>query len=209
MKLMLPAVGLITVLTTSPLLAQHDVRWVLPTTEQVASAKKYYLPAGTPVRLRTLHQISTKENKPGDRIYLEVAESVYFRGQSIIPAGAPVVGEVTVVQRNGHFGKKGKIGVRLVSLETPHGPVRISGDTYDEGRSGTAASVATMALVSPLGFLIHGTSGNIAPGSPVKALLRDNLAFLHVKPDTGDYGWVPATPDGLADATPGFGLLEK
>lgn len=35
-----------------------------------------------------------------------MAESVSFRGQIIIPIGAPVVGEVARFQRNGHVEKK-------------------------------------------------------------------------------------------------------
>src|SRR3546814_9868014 len=47
----------------------------------------------------------------------------------------------------------------------------------DLGKSGTAASVATMALLSGLGFLIHGTSAELAPGTPVQAYLAERLRF--------------------------------
>ncbi|MHA6720586.1 hypothetical protein ACX40Y_14185 [Sphingomonas sp. RS6] len=129
--------------------------------------------------LVTRTEVSTKENKAGDRIYLEVAESVVFRGQVVVPIGSIVVGEVTRVQRNGHFGKKGKVEIRPLYVETPSGPVRLTGRGYDEGKSGTAVSIATFALVSTLGFLIHGTSGTIEAGTPVTAYLAEPLLFTH------------------------------
>jgi hypothetical protein len=132
---------------------------------------------GTPVMLRTLTQISTKDNKPGDRIYLEVAENVMDGNQIVIPVGTPAFAEVASTQRNGHFGKKGKIEISLRELQTRYGPVRLLGSSNDEGKSGTAASVATMVLVSPLGFLIHGTSAMIPAGTPVQGNLGGDLRF--------------------------------
>src|SRR3546814_3407633 len=140
---------------------------------------------GTPLRLRTRTQVSTKDNKPGNRLYLEVAERVSFRGQVVIPIGGAVVAEVSRVQRNGHFGKKGKLEIRLISVETPSGPVRLRGTAYDEGKSGTAASVATMALLSGLGFLIHGTSAAERKSTcELQSLMRILYAVLCVKTKT-------------------------
>lgn len=156
--------------------AQGYVYWPAPQASATATPR-YYLPMGTPLLLTTRTQVSTLENRPGDRVYLNVAESVSFRGQVVIPIGAPVVAEVTRVQRNGHFGRKGKLEIQLLYAETPSGPVRLTGRSYDEGKSGTLASVATMAFVSGLGFLIHGTSGRIEPGTTVQAYLAEPMVF--------------------------------
>ena len=143
-----------------------------------ALAKRYHLPIGTPLKLKTTTPLSTKDSKPGDRVRLEVVEDVSFRGTAVIPVGTPVIGEVSQVQRNGHVGKKGKLGIRLISVEMPDGPVRLSGNVYDEGKSHTALSVGTMLLVSPLGgFLIHGTSASIPAETPVTAHIMEPLRF--------------------------------
>jgi hypothetical protein len=161
--------------------AQDVVYWAAPRTSPAIG--EYYFPMGTAINLATRTQISTKDNKSGDKIYFDVAESLLFRGQVVVPAGSVAVGEVSRVQRNRHFGRKGKLEIRLLYVQTPHGPVRLSGSAYDEGVSGTAASVATMLFVSGLGFLIHGTSGYIQPGAPVQAYLADPLRFtLHSVP---------------------------
>lgn len=157
-----------------------------------------YFPAGTPMALTTRTELTTKEARSGDRFYLEVAEPLRYHNQVVIPAGAVAVGEVVRSQRNGHLGKKGKIDVRLLYVDTPNGAVRLSGTAADEGKSGTVASVATIAFVSILGgFLIHGTSARLPAGTVVKAYLADELRFTP-RPDTqGEFalGASQAVPD--------------
>jgi len=188
--------------------AQSVFHWPAPEAQPAGEAKRYYLPMGTPLMLKTRTQVSTKDNKVGDRVYLEVAESVSYRGQVVIPIGAPVVGEVASFQRNGHAGKKGKIEIRLLYAETPSGPVRLTGSSRDEGTSGTAASVATMVLLSPLGgFFIHGTSAAIPPGTAVQAHLAENLRFTWYPRSGPKVALLPATPDSYEATKPGFSGL--
>jgi len=136
-----------------------------------------YFPVGTAIDLIMRTQISTKDNKSGDRVYFEVAQNLSYRGQVVVPAGATVVGEVIRADRNGHFGRKGHLEIRPLYVETAYGPVRLTGRSADDGTSAVAVSVATIVLVSPLGFLIHGTSAHLAPGSTVTAYLADDLRF--------------------------------
>ena len=156
--------------------AQNSYHWPAPaTTAQAAEAA--YFPIGTPLTLRTRTQVSTKTNKPGDRLYLEVAETLYYHGQAVIPAGSVAVGEVARADRNGHVGRKGKLDVNLLYVETPSGPIRLTGGSSDEGTSGLITSVATMALVSPLGFFVHGTSAHLPYGTPIVAALAEPMRF--------------------------------
>lgn len=174
--------------------AQTLVYWPAPASSAQASQMTYF-PMGTPLTLTTRTQLSTKDNKPGDRFYLEVAEDLSYQGQVVVPAGSVAVGEVARVQRNGHFGKKGKLGVRLLYVETPNGPVRISGQAGDEGTSGTATSIATIAFVSPLGFLIHGTSAQLPADTVVQAYLAQDLRF-RAQPGMTQVATTQALPDG-------------
>jgi len=192
--------------------AQTTYHWPAPEMASAGEGQRFYLPMGTPLMLRTRTLISTKDNKPGDRIYLEVAESISFRGQVVIPIGAPVLGEVSMVQRNGHVGKKGKIEIRLIQAETPNGPVRLTGRSYDEGKSGTAASVGTMLFLSALGgFFIHGTSGYIHADTPVQAYLAEPLRFTWYREEAPAQASLrPAQPDmAPADVRPGFSALSS
>lgn len=162
--------------------AQDFYYWRAP--ETVAQAEQAtYFPMGTPLKLRTRTQVSTKSNKPGDRLYLEVAEDLIYRGQVVIPAGAVAIAEVARADRNGHFGRKGKLDIQLLNVQTASGPVRISGNSYDEGTTGLYTSIATMVFVSPLGFLVHGTSAHIPQGAIVQAYLAEPMRFFQ-KPTT-------------------------
>ncbi|WP_174280292.1 hypothetical protein [Sphingomonas bacterium] len=55
--------------------------------------------------------------------------------------------------------------------------IRLNGGASDEGTSGLATSIATMVLVSPLGFLVHGTSAQLPVGTVVQASLGEQLVF--------------------------------
>lgn len=189
--------------------AQSTFIWSAPPSAADGRVFKYYLPMGTQVMLRTRSQVNTREAKLGDRVYLEVAEPITFQGQIVIPAGAPVVGEVATLQRNGHFGRKGKVSVRLIEVQTPSGPIRLTGDAYDEGISGTAVSIGTIMLVSPLGFLVHGTSGNIPANSTVKAYLAENMNFRWQNPQGVQASAViEATPDQTPIRAPNIGIRQ-
>lgn len=161
----------------TPAAAQNFVYWPAPAAVTGTPVPMSYFPMGTPLTLRSRTQVSTKVNKPGDRLYLDVAESLSYRGQVVVPAGSVAVAEVAAVQRNGHFGKKGKLEIRLLYIDTPIGPVRLSGQANDEGTSGTITSVATILFASPLGFLVHGTSAQLPPGTLVRAYLADDMQF--------------------------------
>ncbi|MBO9697418.1 MAG: hypothetical protein J7499_14580 [Sphingopyxis sp.] len=203
MRIWEAAAVLASVMVAGTAQAQTTYYWPAPKSPPVGEAKRYYIPMGTPLMLRTRTHISTKHNEPGDRVHLEVAENVSFRGQTVIQAGTPVIGEVALAQRNGHVGRKGKLEIRLLHVETPNGPVRLAGSAYDEGSSGAAVSVATMLLVSPLGgFFIHGTSAELPSGTPVKAHLAENLRFTW-NPETAKLAALPARPDIYGNAASG------
>ena len=196
MKKAIAVMAMAASLLSSGAQAQTTYMWPAPPPASDTPSMKYFLPAGTPLMLQTRTQVSTKMNEPGDPIYLEVAEPISFRGQTVIPVGAPVVGEVSQVQRNGHFGVKGKVTVRLIQVETPSGPVRLTGTAYDEGKSGTLLSVGTIAFVTVLGVLVHGTSGDIPANTAVKAYLAEPLNFRWQRPrENQNAALIEATPD--------------
>ncbi len=178
--------GALLALASTAAMAQDVYHWPAPAA-YTGHEQKWFFPMGTPLTLATRTQISTKDARPGDRIYLRVAESLTFDGQVVVPVGAPAVGEVVRSDRNGHFGKKGKLDINLLYVQTPSGPVQIEGVTNKEGSSGTVASFATIAIVSPLGFLIHGTSATIPFGSTIHAYLAEPLRFTEqaAQPELG------------------------
>jgi hypothetical protein len=166
----------------------------------IASAQDYYVQGGYPVMLMTRTELSTRDNRAGDRFYLEVAENVSAKGQVVIPVGSMAVGEVVRSERNGHLGKSGKMEVRILYIDTPRSRILLTGDRASRGKSGTLPVVATAMFVSVLGsFFVHGTSARIRAGTPVQAYLAQDLRFtLNDQQDQQSArNYVPATT-GLA-----------
>lgn len=173
--------------------AKDAFHWPVPASQSGASTKTYF-PMGTPVAFRTRTEVNTKQSKPGDRLYLEVAESLTYRGQVVLPVGSPAVAEVVRSERKGHFGKKGKIEIRLLHVQTPYGPVRLTGQANDDGKGAGIWSIGGTALVAwPLAF-IHGTSGYLRHGTSVTGYLADSLVFT-AQPVSSARSMTAAQPD--------------
>jgi hypothetical protein len=156
--------------------AQDVFYWPAPAASGQATQALFF-ETGTPLMLRTRTEVSTRDAKPGDRLYLEVSESLSHQGQVVVPVGASAVAEVVRSDRSGHFGRKGKVDIRLLYVQTPSGPVRLTGQAADQGVDQAALSIGTFVLVSPLGFLIRGTSARIPFGTTVQAHLAEPLRF--------------------------------
>jgi hypothetical protein len=102
---------------------------------------------GTELHLTTRTESNTKDNHAADRFHLEVAEPVVYRGQTIIPAGSPAIGEIMRAERNGHFGKRGDIEVRLLYVETPSGPGRMSRQGTGQGLLSIGGAIVLVGWV--------------------------------------------------------------
>lgn len=187
--------------------AQEVVQWQAP----AASTGQYsYFPMGTELRLMTRTELTTKDNHVGDRFYLEVAEPLVYRGQTVVPVGSLAVGEVMKAERNGNFGKKGELGVRLLYVQTPSGPVRLSGHMARTGTGQALLAIGGGVIVAWPMFFIHGTSGKLPAESAVTAYLADDMRFalqadvgrqaVAVVPDSQGVRTLPARFDPAAFA---------
>ncbi len=127
--------------------------------------------------LRTLEELTTegKMLKAGRRFNLELAEPLAVNGQTIIPAGARAIGEVTEVRNKGMWGKSGGINARMVSLNAGDRTIRITGTIDDKGKTGTAGVVASIALIPLAGFFVTGTSAKIPMGTTVVGFTDEDL----------------------------------
>ncbi|KQN92130.1 hypothetical protein ASE90_05220 [Sphingomonas sp. Leaf67] len=148
-----------------------------PATAVVVRGDASVLRAGTSVVLRTLDGLTTegKKLKVGQRFNLEVAEAVQVNGVTVIPVGAHAVGEVTDIRNKGMWGKSGRIGARLVYVETNGRRLRLSGQMDDKGVTGTAGVVGAIALVPVAGFFMTGTSARIPAGSNITGYLDEDV----------------------------------
>lgn len=86
-----------------------------------------------------------------------------------LPQGTPAVAELTLAEKKGWMGRAGKLAARMLYLDLPAGPVRLSGELGEAGQSN--AEVATvLSAFTGLGF-ITGKSAVIPAGTELVARL--------------------------------------
>lgn len=146
--------------------------------QQTANA---ILRAGTPISLRILEEVTTKEKsaRVGQRIRMEVASDVIVEGVVVIPAGSPAEGEITSVRNKGMWGKSGRLEARALYARVNGRQIRLTGSFDDKGVTGTAGVVGAIALVPVAGFFVTGTSAVLPAGGEVPAFIDEDveLAF--------------------------------
>lgn len=155
--------------------AQEVVHWSAP--PAAVHGDYSYFPMGTPLRLATRTELSSRDNHAGDRFYLEVAEPLVYRGQVVVPVGSLAVGEVMRAEHNGSLGKRGEMAVRLLYVQTPSGPVRLSGRTDRAGKGQRLLAIGGAAVIAWPMIFIHGTSARLPAETAVTAFLADDLRF--------------------------------
>lgn len=171
----------------APIVAQTDYRPVAPATQSL------HFPTGTQLTLQTRTPLDGKRARPGDRVELVVAVPLEYRGQIVIPAGARAEGVIGLTEGNSIFGKAGTLQLRLKSVDTPYGPVRLTGDMArsDKGQ-GVLAIGGALFVAWPM-MLIHGGDAKVPAGAIVTAQLLDDLRFA-VVPGAGSAQQARAAP---------------
>jgi hypothetical protein len=91
----------------------------VPPAPPLAAGQHAVLPAGQLIRLELRQEIHTGRIRPTDQFPLRVAEAVVVDGHTLVPAGAPALGEAIHVQKPGMFGKAAELllTVRWVEVD--------------------------------------------------------------------------------------------
>jgi hypothetical protein len=185
MKFVASAVlGVIACACTPSVLAQVTTAPAAPVATIIATPAGNVLRAGMQLSLKTAEPLTTegKKLRIGQRVQLEVAEAVMLGGQTVIPLGSPVVGEITDVRNKGMWGKSGRINGRVLYVRANGNQIRLTGQFDDKGVTGTAGVVAAIAFVPVAGFFTTGTSAKIPLGAPVTAFLDEDISVAFAAP---------------------------
>ena len=136
------------------------------------------LRVGTEVPVRLLEELTTKGKnlRVGNRFRLETSEAVLVNGTVVIPAGSPVVGEITDVRNKGMWGKSGKLNARILHVMVNGRQIRLTGQFDDKGVAGGVGAAAVSAIVFlPAGFFMTGTSAKVPAGTVIKAFVDEDV----------------------------------
>lgn len=184
-------------------LAQVTTVSAAPVATIIATPGGNVLRAGSQISLRTAEPLTTegKKLRIGQRVQLEVAEAVMLNGQTVIPLGSPVVGEITDVRNKGMWGKSGRINGRVLYVRANGTQIRLTGSFDDKGVTGTAGVVAAIAFVPVAGFFTTGTSAKIPLGAPVSVFLDEDISVAFA-PSAAPATPVAAVPAATPAAAP-------
>jgi len=95
-------------------------QYAQPSGQPVQRGRITYAPAGLTLSASLSTAISTQIAKPGDLIQASISQSVQL-GDSSIPAGSVLIGQITQAKAGGFLGRSGMLGVQFNRLRTPDG----------------------------------------------------------------------------------------
>jgi hypothetical protein len=154
---------------------------LIHTQQASAQNKDVVIPDGTELSVVTTETISSKTATEGDPITFKVDEDLKIDGVVVIAKGAIVKGTISDAKKNGHFGKGGKLSVRIESTQTvDKQPIKLRASKGREGDDKTGTTVALVVLFGPLGFLKHGKNAEIKEGTKIK-VFTDETKTIHVQ----------------------------
>ncbi len=125
-----------------------------------------FLPADTPIRLRSLEEINSQRNRQGDEILFAVAEDVIVSGRVCLVAGTPVLGTVTDQTAARSWGRGGDLNVEVIStLGLYSDAIGLSGEAGGDGDDKGIEVVAVVLVFGLIfGALVSGSKVEIPAG---------------------------------------------
>lgn len=132
----------------------------------------FKLPAGTVVDFETCYPINSQEFRNGDAISFRVVNPVIVNGAVLIIQGATATGIVTKAERNGHFGRAGRITWAMKEVTAADGnriPIDFTGHSVGDSKG---AKVAAQIII--MGALL----GPAAPIALLSGFKRGENAYI-------------------------------
>jgi hypothetical protein len=137
-----------------------------------AVMKDIRLPAGTRVELEMAHTIDSMTTRKGDAVSLRVVNPVIVEGATVIAQGATATARVLKAERNGHWGRAGRIVWELKEVTAVDGS-RVALDATGRAVGDSkGAKVATQTVLLGLGL------GLAAPAALLTGFKRGENAVV-------------------------------
>ncbi len=140
---------------------------------------KVVLPAGAQILLENVGVIESSFVTVGQVIDFKVVYDIKVDQKVVVKAGTIAKGQVQRVEKNGAFGKPGKIEVAIKSVTAVDGQTiyLTGGNLSEEGADKQTLSIALGIFVCILCFFIKGKNATIPPGTQLNATVATETSI--------------------------------
>lgn len=140
-------------------------------------AQEIVLAEGTPIKVVTIQEITSKTASPNDAVNFRVDEDLVVNGHVVVRKGTTAVGSVIHAQKGGYLGKSGKLGIQVESTQTVDDQrLKLRAVKGNEGDDKTN-STAALSIISPLFLFKRGGEAKIAEGTQVTVYVAEEKRF--------------------------------
>lgn len=125
-----------------------------------APPRKVTIPEGTTLAVRLTEGIDSERNKVGDVFHATLDAPISLDGETVMPAGADLVGRVVDVKSAGHYAGKSALALELTSLRANGQTYNLQTDQFSrEGTSRGAQTAKRVGAGAAIGAIIGGIAG--------------------------------------------------
>lgn len=141
-----------------------------------SAEEKVILKDGTPVMLRLTEEVSTKTKNLNDSIHFEVAKDIKVDGKTVIKAGTPADGTVSICQKPDILGQEGTIAFTVNSTKTVDGQwLSLRANVSRAGENKMLLSAGAAYVCCPIFGLIKGSGASFPVGSETKSYTENDV----------------------------------
>mgnify|MGYP000006749212 CR=1 FL=1 len=129
-----------------------------------------YVPKDTVINVELISAISSKTSHKGDIVPLKTSSNLVINDVVVIPAGTKVNGVITVVRKNGMFGRSGKLEFTINEVKTLNNvrvPLQYTGKKKARDDGGAVAVAAVVTVVG--GLFMKGKNVDFPAGTQFEA----------------------------------------
>jgi hypothetical protein len=119
--------------------------------------------------------IDSKKDKTGAKVQMQVAHDIRVDDKIVIPKGTPAFGEITKVEKNGAFGKSGKLFGRVLFIQHGNINVPITGSFDERGQGATGATVAVAIAAGVFAAFVKGKNAELNEGTQINATIENDV----------------------------------
>jgi hypothetical protein len=149
------------------------------------------IPNGHRIVISVEAQVGSKISNARDMFPIRLAQPVVIDGVEVLPAGIEGEGQVVHAEKGGFAGAAGELILAARYLQFGDRRIELRSFKFIEegdevlfrGQDNTDITIATVATIGVLGFLISGGNTTIEPGTIATAKLRNDEEFEVAQPE--------------------------